>query len=160
MPPKVTIAYGKSFHFFREAHESNYVYLELEDTPYEVGYRRVMIAIPVDVWETIRGLAPLSFDLVNASDADLIEMVERRVSERAKRYEKARLSSPEEADLIRFDNSTAFGPADDPNEEQIARGIYHYKTERERQRTIVIRMSQHKIIEINAESSVNDLKST
>jgi hypothetical protein len=156
MTHKVTIAYGKSFHFFRETRESNYVYLEMEDTPYETSYRRVMVAIPIDIWETIRGLAPLRFDLANASDAELIEMVESKVGERLTRYEERRTSSPEKADLIRFEDSLAFGSADEPRAEQIARGVRYYKTERERQRAIIMRISQHKIIEVNPESSVND----
>ncbi|MDQ3746869.1 MAG: hypothetical protein M3444_21070 [Acidobacteriota bacterium] len=82
MPPKVTIAYGKNFHFYREAHEHNYVYLELEDAPYEVGYLRVMVAIPVDIWETIRSLGGTQLDLVNLADADLIERVTSQVAQR------------------------------------------------------------------------------
>ncbi len=49
MPPKLTIAYGKKFHFYREAQEHNYVYLELEEAPYGAGYLRVMVAIRVDI---------------------------------------------------------------------------------------------------------------
>lgn len=148
MPLKITIAYGRGFHFFREAQESNYVYLELEDTPFEVGYRRVMIAIPVDVWETLRGLVTVKLDLINASDAELIGLVETRVNERMREYEKVRSSSPEKAELIRFHDSIKFGSADEEREAQIERGISYYKLERERQRAITARMAQHKIIEI------------
>lgn len=151
MPPKVTIAYGRDFHFFRDAQESNFVYLELEDVPFEVGYRRVMIAIPIDVWQTLRTLAHVELDLINMSDAELIELVETRVSERVMKYEKARASSSENAELIRFNESIKFGPADEEREAQIARGISYYKSERERQRAITARMAQHKIIEIATE---------
>jgi hypothetical protein len=151
MPPKVSIAYGKNFHFYREAHEHNYVYLELEDAPYEVGYLRVMIAIPVDVWETIRGLGVTQLDLVNATDAELINHVTRRVDERIAEYEGARSSRREKAEEMRLQDSLIFGVADDPREDQVARGIQSYKVERERQRAIVARMAQHKIIEIDAE---------
>lgn len=148
MPPKVTIAYGRDFHFFRDAQEDNFVYLELEDVPFEVGYRRVMIAIPVDVWGTLRSLAPVELDLINASDSELIELVEAKVSQRVSEYKSIRSSHPEKADLIRFNESIKFGPADDEREEQLARGISYYKSERERQRAITARMAQHKIIEI------------
>lgn len=150
MPPKVTIAYGKNFHFYREAQEHNYVYLELEDAPYEVGYLRVMIAVPVDIWETIRGLEATQLDLVNAADADLIHQVTSRVDERIAEYEKACSSNQEKADELRLRDSLIFGVADDPREDQVARGIQSYKVERERQRAIVARMAQHKIIEIDA----------
>lgn len=152
MPPKISIAYGKNFHFYREAHEHNYVYLELEDVPYEVGYLRVMLAIPVDIWETIRGLGAPSLDLVNTSDADLVEKVTSRVDERAAEYEGARASNREVAEMIRLRDSLVFGAADEPREDQVARGIHSYKVERDRQRAIVARMTQHKIIEIDAES--------
>jgi hypothetical protein len=152
MPPKISIAYGKNFHFYREAHERNYVYLELEDVPYEVGYLRVMLAIPVDIWETIRSLGAPKLDLINASDADLIEKVTSRVDERAAEYERARSSNQDAAEMIRLRDSLIFGAADEPHEDQIARGIHSYKVERERQRAIVSRMTQHKIIEIDAES--------
>lgn len=150
MPPKVTIAYGRNFHFYREAQEHNYVYLELEDVPYQVGYLRIMVAVPVDIWETIRSLGATGLDLVNASDADLINKVTGLVEERVAQYTSVRSSSRERAEDLRLQDSLIFGVADDPREDQIQRGIQHYKVERERQRAIVARMAQHKIIEIDA----------
>jgi hypothetical protein len=151
MPPKVTIAYGRNFHFYREAQEHNYVYLELEDTPYEVGYLRVMVAISLDIWETIRSLGATELDLVSASDAELISKVTHLVDERISKYAGVRPSGHENAEVIRLKDSFIFGVADDPREDQIARGMQYYKVERERQRGIVTRMAQHKIIEIDAE---------
>jgi hypothetical protein len=151
MTVRTTLAYGRNFHFYLQAHENNYVYLELEDIPYEVGYRRVMIALPVDVWETLRGLAATQLDLINASDADLIELVTLKVGERVREYEICHASGPEKADTVRFKNAIVFGLADAPREEQVERGLQYYKLERERQRSIVARMAQHKVIEIVAE---------
>lgn len=151
MTVRTTLAYGRNFHFYLHAHENNYVYLELEDVPYEVGYRRVMIALPVDVWETLRGLAATQFDLVNASDAQLIELVTLKVDDRVSEYKRVQSTGPEKADEARFKNSIMFGPADATREEQVERGLQYYRMERERQRSIVARMAQHKIIEITAE---------
>lgn len=151
MTVRTTLAYGRNFHFYLQAHENNYVYLELEDVPYEVGYRRVMIALPVDVWETLRGLAATQLDLISTLDAEIIELVTLKVDERISEYERARSSGTEEADAVRFKNSIMFGRADTPREEQIGRGIHYYKLERERQRAIVARMAQHKITEITTE---------
>lgn len=148
MPLKVTIAYGRNFHLFRESHENNYVYLEMEDVPYEVGYHRVMVAISIDVWETLRGLSAVDPTLANLSEAELIMLVESRVTERIAAYESVRTSSTDKAAAIRFNDSTMFGLADKGRDEQIARGIQYYKLERERQRSIITRMAQHKIIEI------------
>jgi hypothetical protein len=150
MAVKATLAYGKNFHFYQEALDNNFVYLELEDAPYDIGYRRIMIAIPIDVWETIRGLGAAHLDLVNTSDEDLIALVNHQVDERIAQYEQSRGSNSEKDALLRFSNSAIFGAADEAREQQIMKGIDYYKTERERQRQIVSRMAQHKIIEVGS----------
>jgi hypothetical protein len=150
MTVKATLAYGKSFHFYHDALDNNHVYLELEDVPYDVGYRRVMVAIPIDVWEVIRALGAASLSLVNASDIDLSRTVESKVDERIAEYGRAVKSSPEDAEKIRFRDSVIFGDMNAPREQQVARGIEYYSTERERQRGVSLRMSQHKIIGINS----------
>lgn len=150
MTIKTTLAYGKSFHFYQEGLDNNYVYLELEDVPYDVGYRRLMVAIPIDIWEVIRLLASARLDLIDASDSDLMKQVEGGVDERIAIYVKARNTDPEKADILRFENSVIYGAADDDRDHQIMRGIEYYRTERDRQRGVVERMSQHKIINIGS----------
>jgi hypothetical protein len=152
MTLKTTLAYGRNFHFYQEALNNNYVYLELKDIPYDVGYRRLMIAIPIDIWETIRDLGAASFDLVNSSDTDLMERVVRKVDERIAGYQRIISSTPERANMLRFENSVVFGTADETREQQIRKGMIFYKTERERQREVVNRTAQHKIIDINNSS--------
>jgi hypothetical protein len=153
MAIKTSLAYGKNFHFYQEAYNNNYVYLELEDAPYDAGYRRVMIAIPIDVWETIRGLGGANLDLVNATDEELIRLIEKSVAERIAQYEAARVSDPEAAERQRFHDSLIFGAADEPRDRQLTRGIEYFKTERERQREVMVRISQHKIIDIDSNQS-------
>lgn len=153
MTVKATLAYGKSFHFYHEALDNNHVYLELEDVPYEVGYRRLLIAIPIDVWEVIRGLGAANLDLVNTSDEDIAGMVAGAVGERVAAYERALASDRKEAERLRFDDSLVFGAADSPRERQVMRGVEYYKTERERQREVAARMAQHKILDIDNETS-------
>jgi hypothetical protein len=150
MPVKVTLAYGKNFHFFHEALNHNEVYLELEDAVFEVGYRRIMIAIPIDTWETIRGLAAIRLDLLNALDEELGRLVEKAVDDRIAEYEKIKKSDTEKAELLRFNNSVIFGAVDETREQQLLKGLEFYKTERERQREIVSRMAQHKIVNIDS----------
>lgn len=155
MTMKTTLAYGRNFHFYQEGLSNNYVYLELEDVPYDAGYRRVMVAIPIDVWEAVRHLGAARLDLGEASDLELLELVEKLVERRISEYERARLASPEQAELHRFDNSIIFGAKDDGREQQIARGLEYYKIERERQRSIIERIAQHKIIDID-DSTVDE----
>ncbi len=150
MTVKATLAYGKNFHFYHEGLDNNHVYLELEDVPYDVGYRRIMVAIPIDVWEVIRGLGAANLDLVDASDDELIGAVEKKVDERLVAYEEARASAPERAEWLRFSDSAAFGSMDEPRERQIAKGIEYYKTERARQREVGLRIARHKIMDISS----------
>jgi hypothetical protein len=150
MPVKVTLAYGKNFHFFHEALDANQVYLELEDAVFEVGYRRIMISIPIDIWETIRGLGGASLDLMNASDEELAQLVEKAVNSRIAEYERVRKSDPEKAELLRFSNSIIYGPADETREHQMLKGLEYHRTERGRQREVVSRMAQHKIVNIDS----------
>jgi hypothetical protein len=152
MTVKTTLAYGKNFHFYQEALNNNFVYLELEDVPYDIGYRRIMVAIPIDIWVTIRSLGEAQLDLINLSDSELMELTTKQVGVRIAEYEKLRSSNPEKAELLRFKNSLIFGSADEEREVQIKRGLEYFMTERERQRQIVTRMAQHKIIDIGTES--------
>jgi hypothetical protein len=149
MTIKTSLAYGKNFHFYQEAHNDDYVYLELEDAPYDAGYRRVMIAIPIDIWETIRGLGGANLTLVSATDEELAKLVERSVTARIAQYEAAQISAPEETNRLRFHDSMIFGAADEPRDRQLARGMEYYRTEREHQREVITRIAQHKIIDID-----------
>jgi DNA-binding Lrp family transcriptional regulator len=153
---KTTLAYGRNFHFFQERLENNFVYLELEDAPYDVGYRRIMVAIPVDVWEVIRNLGELRLDLVDADDEELMGLVESKVDKRMVEYARVRSSDTEKAELLRFNDSMAFGAADEEREKQVTRGLEYFRTERERQRGIAARMAQHKVIDIDPESSASN----
>lgn len=149
MTVKATLAYGKNFHFYHEALDNNHVYLELEGVSCDVGYRRVMVAIPIDVWEVIRCLAPAKLDLVDATDEDLIRLVEEVVGKRIAEFDKVKESSPEAAARLRFNNAEAFGAVDTDREQQLAKGIEYFSMERGRQREVLSRISQHKIINLD-----------
>lgn len=153
MMTKTTLAYGKNFHFYQEGRDNNFVYLELEDIPYDAGYRRIMVAIPVDVWEVIRHLGEGQLALVDVPDDELEESVKKKVDKRIAEYMKVKSSNPEEAELLRFDDSAVYGGADEDREQQISRGMQYFMTERQRQQGIAARMAQHKIIDIKTESS-------
>ena len=156
MTVKATLAYGKNFHFYHEALDNNHVYLELEDVSYNAGYRRVMVAVPIDVWEVIRALGAAKLDLADVSDEELLRLTEERVDARIAEYERVKGASPEQAMRIRFSDSLEFGMADEAREKQILRGVEYYRIERERQREVSVRMSQHKIVDISANQSDNN----
>lgn len=145
MSTKSTIAHGSDFHFYHEALDEDNVYLELENVEFEASYRRVMVRIPVDIWEVIRHTGAARLDLVNYSDEELRQMVERQVDERLAEYERARGNSRREA-LISLCGGLVFGSADEPREEQIRHGLDYYTRDWERQRQIAARMKEHKVM--------------
>jgi hypothetical protein len=142
MSTKSTIAHGRGFHFYHEALDESGVYLELEDVEFEAGYRRVMVKIPIDVWEVIRHTAPARLDLVDSSDEDLRRTVERQVDERVAEYERVKGDSRGEA-LVSLCGSLVFGGADEPRERQIRKGVEYYTRERGRQRQVAARIKEH-----------------
>jgi hypothetical protein len=145
MSTKSTIAHGRDFHFYHEALDEDNVYLELENVEFEASYRRVMVKIPIDIWEVIRHTGAARLDLVDSSDEELRQTVERQVGERVAEYERAKGDSRREA-LVSLCGALVFGGADEPREEQIRRGLNYYVRDRERQHQIVTRMKEHKVI--------------
>ncbi len=148
MSTKATIAYGDNFHLYHEVADDNHVYLELEATEFEASHGRVMISIPISIWETIRPLGGARLELVNHMDEDLLAMVEADVDERIACHEKLLRENPDRAGLASLCGLLVYGGADDPREEQIKSGMEHYRHERERQRTVLaaikeLREAQH-----------------
>lgn len=144
MSTKSTIAHGRGFHFYHEALDEEGVYLELDDVEFEASYRRVMVRIPVDIWEVIRHTAPARLDLVDTSDEELRQMVERQVDERIAEYERVK-GNPRQEALVGLFGALIFGGAGESREEQIRHGLEYYTRERERQRQVVERMKEHHV---------------
>ena len=136
MSTKATIAHGDTFHFYHEVADDDHVYLRLETTNFEAGYGRVMVPIPIHIWETIRHLGAARLDLINHTDEDLRAMVEKDVDERIADYQKALREHPDRADWFSIAGSFVYGSADEPREQQIAHGIEHFQSERQRQREL------------------------
>lgn len=133
MSTKSSIAWGKTFHFYHEALDHHNVYLELEGTDFEAHYNRVMVRIPIHIWEVVRQRGGANLSLADASDEDLLRMVTEHVEERLKD-----LAEADEAmrPLMRMSGSLQYGDALDPLEEQIARGMDYYRKERRDQQEI------------------------
>jgi hypothetical protein len=133
---KSTIAHGSNFHFYHECFDDNHVYLELEGMEFEAGYNRVMVSIPIHIWETIRHLGEARLDLIKHTDEDLLAIVEAKVDERIEKYQEALRANPKGAGWISFSGSLLYGGADKPREEQIKNGMEYYHRERQRQREV------------------------
>ena len=133
MSTKSTIAHGPTFHFYHEVLDDDYVYLELEGVQFEAGYNRVMVPIPVHIWEVIRQYPGVDLSFAEKTDEDLRRYVEQEVNERIKRYQEAHERG---RGLVRLFGALAYGSADEPREQQIAAGLAHFTKVREHQRQI------------------------
>jgi hypothetical protein len=141
MSTKCTIAHGENFHLYREVFDEDHVYLELDTTRFEVGYGRVMLPIPVHIWETIRPLGGARLDLVDEDDDGLLEIVERDVSQRVAEYQRAVSETPECAGFIALFGCLPYGTAYSPRADQIRRGMDYFRRERQRQREVKVRIA-------------------
>lgn len=141
MSTKCTIAYGENFHLYREVLDHDHIYLRLETTHFEAGYCRVMIPIPIHVWETIRHLGGAELDLVDRSDAELLARVESEVDERIAQYEKVARKRPDRADFFAIVGSVVYGTADEPRDDQIRHGMEYFQRERTRQKELQARIT-------------------
>jgi len=88
MSTKSTIAYGKNFHFYHEVLDDNFVYLEMEGVEFEAGYNRVMVPIPIHIWEVIRRYPGIDLAWATKSDSEITQYVENEVDERIQDYSK------------------------------------------------------------------------
>lgn len=136
MSTKSTIAHGENFHFYREALDDDHVYLELETTHFEAGYRRVMVPIPIHIWESIRHLGGAQMDLADKQDEELLAMVEREVDQRIAEYQQAMRETPNCAGFIRISGCLAYGMTDSPRADQIHSGMDYFQHKRQRQREV------------------------
>lgn len=136
MSTKCTIAHGENFHFYHEALDDDHVYLELETTHFEAGYRRVMLPIPIHIWETIRHLGGAQLDLADKQDDELLAMVESEVDQRIAEYQQAARERPDRAALVSFIGSLSYGRANLPRVDQIHKGMEYFRHKRQRQREV------------------------
>jgi hypothetical protein len=134
MSTKATLAYGSTFHFYKEAFDESYVYLELEQVQFEAGYNRVMVPIPVHIWEVIRQYPGLNLSLADKTDEELLEDVVKAVDERIQLYAAANEKS---RSWVVLSGSLVFGPAEAPRAKQIEAGMAYYKERREHQRQVI-----------------------
>ncbi len=129
----LSIAHGRNFHLYHEALDEDYVYLELEGTKFEASYNRVMVPIPIHVWEVIRRFPGIDFKYAERTDTEIRLYVEQEVDERLKLYEGADGRSK---GLVSLSGSLAFGTADQPRDQQITTGVEYFTKVREHQRQI------------------------
>lgn len=133
MSTKATIAYGQTFHFYHEVLDDSYVYLELEQVQFEASYNRVMVPIPVHIWEVIRQYPGIDLSWADKSDAEILDHVSQNVDERLRNYEAA---EPGKRGWVSLCGGLVYGTADAPRSEQIEQGVAYYQRLRQHQQQV------------------------
>jgi hypothetical protein len=133
MSTKSTIAHGTNFHLYHEVLDESYVYLELESVQFEAGYNRVLVPIPMHIWEFIRHYPGIDLDWAGKTDPEIRQYVEDEVDDRIRQYQA---TDQGRSGLIRFLGSMVYGSADEPRDEQIAKGTEYFNAVREHQKQI------------------------
>ena len=133
MSTKSSIAYGSNFHLYQEALDDSYIYLELEQVPFEAAYNRVTVPIPVHIWEVIRQYPSIDLTWAEKTDEDILQHVQKEVHERIERF---RAVDGAQAALIALSGSMAYGSANLPEAEQIKKGIDSFYTLRTHQQQV------------------------
>ncbi len=133
MSTKSTIACGSTFHFYREVLDDNYVYLELEQVEFEASYNRVMVPVPVHIWEVIRQYPGIDLSWAEKSDQDILDYVNEYVDDRISQYEEAGENAKGLVSLI---GSLGFGAADAPRAEQVEQGVAYFQKLRTHQQQV------------------------
>lgn len=142
MSTKATLVHGDNFHFYRELFDEKHLYLEVCGTEFEAGPNRVMVAIPLPIWEMIRTQGAVDLSLANKTDAELQVLTEQRVDELIAQYVEQK-DKPTGRRLYRDRE------AERPRDEQIAEILEELHTERQQQQEIAavieaIRMKNRK----------------
>ena len=141
MSTKCTIVHGNNFHFYHEVLDDDHVYLELDTTHFEAGYGRVMVPIPIHIWETIRHLGGAQLDLVDQQDDELVAMVHSEVDQRIAEYQQVARDDSGHATFASFIGCLPYGTADTPRVDQIRNGVQYFQRERQRQREVRARIA-------------------
>ncbi len=134
MSTKVTVAYGKNFHLYKEIFDENFIYLELEGVQFEASYNRVMMPIPVHIWEVIRQYEGTDLSWASRTDEEIVRYVEQEVDKRIQELNQA--ENEQSKHLIALLGSIPYGMADTPRQQQIKKGIAYFKSLREHQQQI------------------------
>jgi len=134
MSTKATVAHGKNFHLYHEVLDDNFIYLELEGVQFEATYNRVVVPIPVHIWEVIRKYEGTDLSWADKTDEEILSYVEQEVDERIQRYEQA--GDEKLKALASLFGSMVFGYSDAPRSQQIEQGVNYYQEMREHQQQI------------------------
>lgn len=151
MSTKCSLAYGDTFHLYQECFDEDNVYLELEGIEYEATSERVMVSVPVAIWETIREYSILDLSHADKSDEEIQAMVIEAVDERIEKYHNC--DDERQRNWTAIVGAIPYGLASNPRNEQIEQGIQYYRQQRERQSAIKQQIIALKRLNSNEQSN-------
>ncbi len=86
MSTKATLASGQKFHFYADAWGEDAVWLSIESDRFEVSERGATIRIPIAIWENIRAVPSVRFDVALKSARELKQLAHATAHENRARY--------------------------------------------------------------------------
>ena len=140
MSTRSSIAYGDNFHLYQEGFDDENIYLELEKTEFEACSQRVMVAIPIEVWEYIRSYSFADYSLIDMSDEEILASAEEEVERRITRYENA--PTPAEAKSVLALEFIGFEEINLPRQLQIDSRVEELTQARNQQRELKRKIEQ------------------
>jgi hypothetical protein len=135
MSTRATIAHGDHFHLYHEVFDEDRVYLKLDGIAFVATPHAVTVAIPRAVWACIRRSGEPDLSAADETDEALSARVRSEVAARLGKVREWR----EHGRGSRFEESFgwgAYGSPDEPEEEQVRRGIGEMTVRRERARKL------------------------
>lgn len=151
MSTKCSLAYGDTFHLYQECLDEDNVYLELESVEFEATHERVMVAVPIAIWETIREYTIVDLSYADKSDEEIEAMVFEAVDERIEKYSNC--DDERQRNFAAVIGAIPYGLASTPRNEQIEQGIQYYRQQRERQLIIKEQIIALKKLNSNEQSN-------
>jgi len=135
MNPEKVLASGNEFYFYKEPGNDDQICLKLfGDIDFEVSSKSVMIKVPVAVWEAVRQIAAMKFDLVDKTDAQLLKIVEEEVARNLSHRERKKLEKSKNGDrngnYFTVVRSLVYAASNETHERQIENGLDHYRRKR------------------------------
>ena len=151
MSTKCSLAYGDCFHLYQECFDEDNVYLEIEGVEFEATPERVMVTIPIAIWETIREHTNLDLSYADLTDEELGAMVVEAVDERIEEYNNCQ--DERQRNFIAVIGAIPYGLASAPRDEQIEQGKRYFRDQRERQSLIKEQIEALKKLNSNEQSN-------
>lgn len=138
MSTKCSIAHGTGFHLYNDSFDDEHVFLQLDHSDFTVTPGRLMVKIPLHVWEYLRGFPGAEFADVTASDEQILKEAIKAVDSRLTQVAEAR--SDRVNALLELGGALVMGDISLPREEQIANYVAYRKRQRTQKQEVMARV--------------------